>query len=241
MAAYQYIYVMKGLSKIYPGGRKVLENIWLSFLPGAKIGVLGHNGAGKSTLLKIMAGIDKDVGGEAWAADGASVGYLPQEPQLDLAKDVLGNVMEGMAATKALLSAICLLVVGGLWGGVLSVPGAILALAVLFLAALGFAAQGMLCTAYAKSFEAFSYFFTFWTTPMFVFSGVFFSLERFPPAIATAAWLLPMPHVIALVRPLTTGAGLSLLPAVGHLLWLGVLFVVPYLLAVRRIRARMFD
>ncbi len=103
MAAYQYIYVMKGLSKIYPGGRKVLENIWLSFLPGAKIGVLGHNGAGKSTLLKIMAGIDKDVGGEAWAADGASVGYLPQEPQLDLAKDVLGNVMEGMAATKALL------------------------------------------------------------------------------------------------------------------------------------------
>ncbi|MFO1070234.1 MAG: ABC transporter permease [Geminicoccaceae bacterium] len=152
---------------------------------------------------------------------------------------LLGEIV--WAATKALLSAICLLVVGGLWGGVLSAPGAVLALAVLFLAALGFAAQGMLCTAYAKSFEAFSYFFTFWTTPMFVFSGVFFSLDRFPPAIATAAWLLPMPHVIALVRPLTTGTGLSLLPAVGHLLWLGVLFVVPYLLAVRRIRARMFD
>ncbi|HEX7200947.1 MAG TPA: ATP-binding cassette domain-containing protein, partial [Dongiaceae bacterium] len=69
MAAYQYIYVMKGLSKVYPGGRKVLENIWLSFLPGAKIGVLGLNGAGKSTLLKIMAGLDHDVGGEAWAAE----------------------------------------------------------------------------------------------------------------------------------------------------------------------------
>ncbi len=103
MAAYQYIYVMKGLSKVYPGGRKVLDNIWLSFLPGAKIGVLGLNGAGKSTLLKIMAGIDTDVSGEAWAADGVSVGYLPQEPQLDPDKDVLANVMEGVAETKALL------------------------------------------------------------------------------------------------------------------------------------------
>ena len=103
MAAYQYIYVMKGLTKIYPGGRKVLENVWLSFLPGAKIGVLGHNGAGKSTLLRIMAGIDKDFSGEAWAAEGASVGFLPQEPQLDPAKDVLGNVMEGVGATARLL------------------------------------------------------------------------------------------------------------------------------------------
>jgi ATP-binding cassette ChvD family protein len=103
MAAYQYIYVMKGLTKIYPGGRKVLENIWLSFLPGAKIGVLGHNGAGKSTLLRIMAGIDKDFSGEAWAAEGVSVGFLQQEPQLDPAKDVLGNVMEGVGETAALL------------------------------------------------------------------------------------------------------------------------------------------
>jgi len=103
MAAYQYIYVMKGLSKVYPGGRKVLENIWLSFLPGAKIGVLGLNGAGKSTLLKIMAGLDHDVGGEAWAAEGASVGYLHQEPVLDPSKDVQGNVMEGLGEKKALL------------------------------------------------------------------------------------------------------------------------------------------
>src|SRR6185312_5327873 len=103
LASYQYIYVMKGLTKIYPGGRKVLENIWLSFLPGAKIGVLGHNGAGKSTLLKIMAGLDKDVSGEAWAAEGVSVGFLPQEPQLDASKDVLGNVMEGVGETAAML------------------------------------------------------------------------------------------------------------------------------------------
>ncbi|MFN4309374.1 MAG: energy-dependent translational throttle protein EttA [Ferrovibrio sp.] len=103
MASYQYIYVMKGLGKTYPGGKQVLKDIWLSFLPGAKIGVLGLNGAGKSTLLKIMAGLDKDFTGEAWAADGVKVGYLPQEPQLDPAKDVLGNVMEGVAETKALL------------------------------------------------------------------------------------------------------------------------------------------
>ncbi|MEZ5932544.1 MAG: energy-dependent translational throttle protein EttA [Alphaproteobacteria bacterium] len=103
MAAYQYIYVMRKLSKIFPGGKKVLEGITLAFLPGAKIGVLGVNGAGKSTLLKIMAGLDQDFGGEAWAADGVKVGYLPQEPALDPAKDVLGNVMEGVAETKALL------------------------------------------------------------------------------------------------------------------------------------------
>jgi ATP-binding cassette ChvD family protein len=104
MAAYQYIYVMKGLGKAYPGGKKVLEDIWLSFLPGAKIGVLGHNGSGKSTLLKIMAGVEKDFNGEAWAAEGVSVGYLEQEPQLDPDKDVLGNVMEGVGETAALLT-----------------------------------------------------------------------------------------------------------------------------------------
>src|SRR5215216_3758002 len=103
MAAYQYIYVMKGLSKTYPGGREVLRDIWLSFLPGAKIGVLGLNGAGKSTLLRIMAGQERDFSGEAWAAEGASVGFLPQEPALDPSKDVAGNVMEGLAETKALL------------------------------------------------------------------------------------------------------------------------------------------
>ncbi len=103
MAAYQYIYVMKNLSKVFPGGKKVLENVTLAFLPGAKIGVLGVNGAGKSTVLRIMAGLDQDVGGEAWAAAGVKIGYLQQEPQLDPAKDVLGNVMEGVAETKALL------------------------------------------------------------------------------------------------------------------------------------------
>jgi sulfate-transporting ATPase len=99
----QYIYVMKDLRKMYPPNREVLKGIWLSFFPGAKIGVLGLNGAGKSTLLKIMAGEVKEFAGEAWAAKGAKVGYLSQEPRLDASKNVLGNVEEGVAETRALL------------------------------------------------------------------------------------------------------------------------------------------
>jgi len=101
--AREFIYHMRGLSKTYPGNRKVLENINLSFYPDAKIGVLGVNGSGKSTLLRVMAGIDKDFVGDGWVAEGARVGYLPQEPQLDPAKNVRENVMEGVAASQAVL------------------------------------------------------------------------------------------------------------------------------------------
>ncbi|WP_028028969.1 energy-dependent translational throttle protein EttA [Gemmobacter nectariphilus] len=103
MASYQYVYHMDGVSKTYAGGKKVFENIRLNFLPGVKIGVVGVNGAGKSTLLRVMAGLDKDFTGEAWAAKGATVGYLPQEPQLDPALNVRGNVMEGVKAKQAKL------------------------------------------------------------------------------------------------------------------------------------------
>jgi sulfate-transporting ATPase len=99
----QYIYVMKDLRKVYPPNREVLKGIWLSFFPGAKIGLIGANGAGKSTLLKIMAGVLKDFLGEAWPADGVRAGYLPQEPQLDQSKSVLGNVEDGVRATRDLL------------------------------------------------------------------------------------------------------------------------------------------
>ena len=102
MAA-QYIFQMQGLTKAYPGGKKVFENIWLSFYSDAKIGVVGVNGSGKSTLLRIMAGLDKDYVGEGWVAQGARVGYLPQEPQLDASKSVRENVMEGVASSKAIL------------------------------------------------------------------------------------------------------------------------------------------
>ena len=103
MAAYQYVYHMQGVSKTYPGGKKCFENIHLSFLPGVKIGVVGVNGAGKSTLMKIMAGLDTDFSGEAWSAEGAKVGYLPQEPELDSSKNVRENVMLGVAPKKAIL------------------------------------------------------------------------------------------------------------------------------------------
>jgi ATP-binding cassette ChvD family protein len=103
MAGYQYIYVMKDLKKSYPGGRDVLKGVWLSFLPGAKIGVIGHNGSGKSTLMKIMARMDTEFSGEAWAAEGSTVGYLSQEPELDATLDVQGNIMAGLAPIKALL------------------------------------------------------------------------------------------------------------------------------------------
>src|SRR5437762_8744707 len=101
--ARQFIYHMQGLSKTYPGNRKVLEDINLSFYPDAKIGVLGLNGSGKSTLLRIMGGIDQDFTGEAWVAEGARAGFLPQEPQLDADKSVRENVMKGVAASKAIL------------------------------------------------------------------------------------------------------------------------------------------
>src|ERR1700709_2332389 len=104
MAAYQYVYVMKDLTKAYPGGREVFKGITLSFLPGVKIGVLGGNGAGKSTLLKIIAGIEKEYGGEAWAAEGAKVGYLAQEPHLDPTKNVGENVGEAFAELKKTLA-----------------------------------------------------------------------------------------------------------------------------------------
>ncbi|HKA63386.1 MAG TPA: ATP-binding cassette domain-containing protein, partial [Methylomirabilota bacterium] len=102
--AHQFIFVMKDLKKIVPPKREILKGIWLSFYPGAKIGVIGANGAGKSSLLRIMAGVDKEFLGEAWPADGVRVGYLPQEPRLDPGKDVRGNVEDGVSEVRGLLA-----------------------------------------------------------------------------------------------------------------------------------------
>ncbi len=103
MSSNQYIYVMKGLTKVYPGSREVFKDIWLSFYPGAKIGIIGVNGSGKSTLMKIMAGMDTEFNGEAWAAEGTTVGYLPQEPELDPNLSVEENVLQALSSTKELL------------------------------------------------------------------------------------------------------------------------------------------
>ena len=104
MAGNNYIYTMRGLSKIYPGGREIVRDVTLAFLPGAKIGVLGVNGTGKSTLLKIMAGLDPDYNGDAWRAEGVSVGYLPQEPELNPKLSVKENVLEGMGNITSMLN-----------------------------------------------------------------------------------------------------------------------------------------
>ena len=103
MASYQYSYVMKDLSKTFPGGKEILKGVTLSFLPDAKIGVLGVNGAGKSTLMKMMAGKEEPSNGEAWAADGVRIGYLEQEPQLDSSKTVAQNVIDGMGSVRDML------------------------------------------------------------------------------------------------------------------------------------------
>ena len=99
----EYVYVMRGLSKTVPGGKQILDDIWLSFLPGAKIGVIGPNGSGKSSLMRIMAGVDTEFDGEAWPGKGVSVGYLPQEPELDETRTVRENVMDALAGPVALI------------------------------------------------------------------------------------------------------------------------------------------
>jgi lipooligosaccharide transport system permease protein len=158
---------------------------------------------------------------------------------VSLAELLLGELF--WAASKAMLSAVCVLLVGVVWGGVGSLGGALLSLPLIFVASLGFAACGLAATAYAKSWEFFSYYFTFWITPMFMFSGVFFSVDRFPAVIQPIAWILPMTHLIQLVRPLTAGTGLDPAAALLHLSYLVVLPVVAFVLAHRRLRQRMFD
>jgi lipooligosaccharide transport system permease protein len=145
------------------------------------------------------------------------------------------------AAAKALFSAVCVLVVGAIWGGIGSFAGALLSLPLIFIASFTFAACGLAATAHARTWEFFSYFFTFWVTPMFVFSGVFFGVDRFPGYVQPIAWVLPMTHVIEVVRPLTAGQALSPLVALGHLGYIVALAAAAFVLAYRRLRHRLFD
>jgi lipooligosaccharide transport system permease protein len=145
------------------------------------------------------------------------------------------------AACKAMISAVCVLLVGALWGGVGSPMGTLLSLPLIFLAGLSFAACGLAATAYARSWEFFSYFFTFWVTPMFVFSGVFFGVDRFPDVVEPLVWVLPMTHLIEVVRPLVAGQELALGPALGHVAYVAALAAAAFLLAYRRLRVRLFD
>jgi lipooligosaccharide transport system permease protein len=145
------------------------------------------------------------------------------------------------ATCKAMLSAICVLVVGALWGGVASWGGALLSLPLILLGGFAFATCGLAATAYARSWEFFSYFFTFWVTPMFVFSGVFFGVDRFPDYIQPIAWILPMTHLIEVVRPLVAGQDLGPLAALGHIAYIAGLAAAAFILAYRRLKTRLFD
>jgi lipooligosaccharide transport system permease protein len=152
---------------------------------------------------------------------------------------LLGELL--WASCKAMISAVCVLLVGAAWGGVGSLAGALVSLPLIFIASCAFAACGLAATAHAKSWEFFSYFFTFWITPMFIFSGVFFSVDRFPDYVEPVTWILPMTHVIELVRPLSAGQGLDPAALLVHLGYLITLCVVAFVLALRRLRVRMFD
>ncbi|HZS85406.1 MAG TPA: ABC transporter permease [Stellaceae bacterium] len=144
------------------------------------------------------------------------------------------------AATKGVFSASCVIVVGSLWGGVASPVGVLLALPALALGAICFACCGLAVTAQAKSWDIFAYFFTFWVTPMFMFSGTFFEVGRFPWFVQAIAWVLPMTHLIAVVRPLTAGVAVDPLAAAGHLLYVAALAAAAFSLARWRFGARLF-
>ncbi len=144
------------------------------------------------------------------------------------------------AATKGVFASSCVIVVGAIWGGIGSLSGVLLALPVLALGAVCFACCGLVVTAHAKTWDVFAYFFTFWVTPMFMFSGTFFEVARFPWFVQVIAWVLPMTHLIAVVRPLTAGTPLDPLAAAGHLAYVAALAVGAFALARYRFGARLF-
>ncbi len=156
-----------------------------------------------------------------------------------LSELLFGEVL--WAAMKAMLSAVSVVVVGWLWGGIPSLTGALIALPIVFVASIGFACYGLVATSLARGYEFFSYFFTFWVTPMFVFSGVFFEIDRFPVAVQALAWLLPMTHLIAIIRPLSAGLPIELGWVALHLGYTVLLTVAAFVIAYRRTRRRMFD
>ena len=156
-----------------------------------------------------------------------------------LSELLFGEVL--WAALKAMLSAVAVLLIGWLWGGIPALGGALIALPIVFLASLGFACYGLVATSLARDYEFFSYFFTFWITPMFIFSGVFFEIDRFPVPVQAVAWALPMTHLIAVIRPLTTGLPLDLGWAAVHIGYTVLLTVAAFIIAYRRMRKRMFD
>lgn len=156
-----------------------------------------------------------------------------------LSELLFGEVL--WATMKAMLAAVSVLIVGWLWGGIPSLGGALIALPIVFVASVGFACYGLVATSLARNYEFFAYFFTFWVTPMFIFSGVFFEIDVFPLPVQIIAWALPMTHLIAIIRPLTAGLPLDLGWTAVHLGYPMLLTVAAFIIAYRRMRKRMFD
>lgn len=156
-----------------------------------------------------------------------------------LAELLMGEVL--WAAVKSLFSGICVLIVGLVWGGVPCLSGALIALPIVFLGAVCFACAGLVATAYAKGYEFFSYFFTFWVTPMFIFCGVFFDISRFPDAIQYLAWLFPMTHLVAAIRPLSSGIALDPTAILLHTGYIVLFSVLSFAAAHRKLRQRLYD
>lgn len=156
-----------------------------------------------------------------------------------LSELLFGEVL--WAALKAMISAVAVLIVGALWGGIPSLIGALFALPVLFVASIGFACYGLVATSFAKGYDFFSYFFTFWITPMFVFSGVFFPLEQLPVYVRAISWMLPMTHLVEIVRSLSIGQPITLAAFAMHMGYMLILSAAAFWLAFRNMRRRMFD
>ena len=156
-----------------------------------------------------------------------------------LSELLFGEVL--WASLKAMLAAVSVLIVGWLWGGIPEFTGGLIALPIIFVASVGFACYGLLATSLARSYEFFAYFFTFWVTPMFIFSGVFFEIEVFPLPVQIIAWALPMTHLVTIIRPLTAGLSLDLGMVAVHLGYTMLLSFIAFTFAYRRIRKRMFD
>ena len=156
-----------------------------------------------------------------------------------LSELLFGEVL--WAALKGMLSALCVFIVGWMWGGIPSIGGALIALPLVFVASVGFACYGLVATSLAKGYEFFSYFFSFWVTPMFVFSGVFFEIDRFPVFVQWISWALPLTHLVAVIRPLTAGTPLDPGMAAIHIGYTLILTVAAFVIAYRKTRQRMFD
>jgi lipooligosaccharide transport system permease protein len=158
---------------------------------------------------------------------------------VSLSELLFGEVL--WAAMKAMLAAVSVMLVGWAWGGIPEITGMLIALPIVFVASIGFACYGLVATAFARDYEFFAYFFTFWVTPMFIFCGVFFEIEAFPTPVQVIAWALPMTHLIALIRPLSAGLPLDAGMVVVHLAYTVALSVITFTIAYRRMRKRMFD